>query len=89
MTCTQWDHSVMVQSKVALQYLRYWVPKIVSNNGISLGISLPAGYGLVNLGIANSHRNHAPEYAKHGLHCCLISSLSLFWSFFDEERQLN
>ena len=60
-----------------------------SNNGISLGISLPAGYGLVNLGIANSHRNHAPEYAQHGLGCSLISSLSLFWSFFDEERQLN
>ena len=60
-----------------------------SNNGISLGISLPAGYRLVNLGIANSHRNYAPEYAKHGLRCSLILSLSLFWSFFDEERQLN
>ena len=60
-----------------------------SNNGLSLGILLPAGYGLVNWGIANSHRNHAPDYAQHSLGCCLTSSLSLFWSFFDEERQLN
>ena len=81
----------MVQSKVASQYRRYWVPlqNPTMESHFSLGISLPAGYRLVNLGIANSHRNHAPEYAQHGLGCCLISSLSLFWSFFDEERQLN
>ena len=64
----------MVQSNVASEYQR---------------ILLPAGYGLVNLGIANSHRNHAPEYAQHSFGCCLISSLSLFWPFFDQERQLN
>ena len=41
------------------------------NNGISLGIFLPAVYGLVNWGIANSHRNHAPDYAQHSVRCCL------------------
>ena len=85
MNGTQWDHSFIVPSKVASV-----LGTIVdSNNGISLGILLPAGYGLVNWGIANSHRNHAPDYAQHSLRCCLILSLSLFWSFVDKERQLN
>ena len=91
MNGTQWDHSFMVQSKVTSQYRPYWVLSTVvdSNNGISLGILLPAGNRLVNWGIANSHRNHAPDYAQHSLGCCLILSLSLFRSFFDEVRKLN
>ena len=40
-------------------------------NGISLGIFLPAVYEFVNWGIANSHRNHDPDYAQHSLRCCL------------------
>ena len=89
MNGTQWDHSFIVPSKVASQYRPYWCTVVDSNNGISLGFLLPAGYGLVKWGIANSHRNHAPDYAQHSLCCCLILSLSLFWSFVDDERQLN